>query len=281
MFRKLKFFSGKHPRVLPLTVAFVALISLSVLTYGLDFAAIKDDGKVDTVMRPSVESAKITAPERIADGSAPEGTVPEDSGQEIARSGGCENLLLSVGPDHVLTPDYVPSDLVYLSAYGIPARGAEDMLRQEAAVQLGRLVSAAAADGVEVLAASGYRSYWEQKGTFAWFKNAYGEDAGKLSVPPGQSEHQLGTAVDFSSSEAGYELVSTFAQTSAGIWLTKHAIQYGFILSYKEGQEVETGVNYEPWHYRFVGTDNAREIGAAEKGPMSFYLEGMSYCYRP
>ena len=160
MFRKLKFFSGKHSRLLPLTLAFVALIGLPVLMYGLDFAAVNGAGKVDTVTRPSVESVEIAEPK--ARGAALEGAASEEVGREMARTSArnavCENLLLMVGPDHTLTPEYVPPDLVYLSAYGIPARGAEDMLRLEAAVQLGRLISAAAADGVEVLAASGYRS---------------------------------------------------------------------------------------------------------------------------
>ena len=65
---------------------------------------------------------------------------------------------------------------------------------------------------MEVLVASGYRSYREQSGTYEWFKDAYGEEAGKLSVPPGHSEHQLGTAVDFTSSQVDYELVTDFGQ---------------------------------------------------------------------
>jgi D-alanyl-D-alanine carboxypeptidase len=184
-----------------------------------------------------------------------------------------------VGPDHTLTADYVPPDLVFLSAYGITARGAEDMLREEAALQIGLLLSAAAEDGVEILVASGYRSYREQNGTFEWFKDAYGEDAGKLSVPPGQSEHQLGTAVDFASSDANYELVHEFAQTRAGVWLFENAAQYGFVLSYGEDHETDTDVVYEPWHYRYIGVENALEVEAAEETPTSFYVDGAPYCY--
>ena len=123
-------------------------------------------------------------------------------------------------------------------------------------------------------------SYWEQQGTFAWFKNAYGEDAGKLSVPPGQSEHQLGTAVDFASSEVDYELVDSFSQTSAGTWLAEHAAEYGFILSYGKDRETNTSVRFEPWHYRYIGVDKAREVKAAGEPPMSFYREGMEPCYK-
>lgn len=200
--------------------------------------------------------------------------------QEVAQTADCEDPLLMVGPDHTLTADYVPSDLVYLSTYGIPTRGAEDMVRQEVALQLGNLVSDAAADGVEVLVASGYRSYWEQNGTFEWFKDAYGEDAGKLSVPPGQSEHQLGTAVDFTSSDVNYELVHEFAQTRAGQWLAENAARFGFVLSYGENHETDADVSYEPWHYRYIGVEKALEVEATGGNPMSFYREGASLCYK-
>lgn len=229
-------------------------------------------------MRPFVEAVESPRPTNIADG-VPVGDPGRDAGRETAPRTGCEDLLLVVGPNHTLTPDYVPPGLVYLSAYGIPARGSEDMLRQEAAVQLGFLISAAAGDGIEILAASGYRSYWEQQGTFAWFKDAYGEDAGKLSAPPGQSEHQLGTAVDFASPDVDYELVDSFSQTSAGVWLAEHAAQYGFVLSYGKDHESDTGVRFEPWHYRYIGVENAPQVRAAGETPMSFYREGKSPCY--
>ena len=272
MFRRLQFFSGKRVPALPWTVAFIGLVCLSVLAFGLSIA--EGGGKVDTMMQP--HTGVIEAP---GSGEVVGGDALEDSVQEVAQNADCGDLLLTVGPEHTLSADYVPPDLVYLSSYGIPARGAEDMLRQEAAVQLGSLVLAAAQNGVEILVASGYRSYWEQNGTFEWFKDAYGEDAGKLSVPPGQSEHQLGTAVDFASSEVDYELVPGFARTSAGMWLDKHAAQYGFVLSYGEDQEPSTGVSYEPWHYRYVGVENALRVEASDGGATSLYHEGEPHCY--
>ncbi len=253
----------------------LALVSGLIIVEVMNYSKV-NGSKVSTVMRPYTEAIESPSPEdTLADG------VPEDATKEVAQTTDCGDLLLMVGPDHTLTSDYVPPDLVYLSTYGIPARGAEDMLREEAAMQVASLVSDAAEDGIEVLVASGYRSYWEQNGTFEWFKNEYGEDAGKLSVPPGQSEHQLGTAVDFTSSDTNYELVPEFAQTSAGRWLTEHAAQHGFVLSYGKDQGATTGVSYEPWHYRYVGVENSLRIEAAEGNPTSFYREGTSLCYRP
>lgn len=277
MLRKAKIFFERRTLALIWTFAFIGLGCLVLLTYGLYLQedGQNDESRVKTIVKPSAGAVGLPGPTEAAEDSTLEVSVKDPLLVE------CENLLLAVGGSHTLTPDYVPPDLVYLNAYGIPVRGMEDMLRQEVAVQLERLISAAAADGVEVLAASGYRSYWEQEGTFAWFKDTYGEDAVKLSAPPGKSEHQLGTAVDFASSETGYELVPTFSETSAGKWLTRHAAEYGFILSYRKDQKTDTNVGYEPWHYRFVGVEKALEMRASEEGPMSFYLEGKPYCYKP
>ncbi|MGB3635371.1 MAG: M15 family metallopeptidase [Rubrobacteraceae bacterium] len=276
MFRRPQFFSGKNTHVLPWTVAFIGLLCLSVLASGLNIVESGNGGTVGTVTQPRTEAIESPNSDDVVGGAE-----LEDSLQEVAQNADCEDLLLMVGPDHILKSGYVPPDLGYLSYYGITARGAEDMLREEAAVQLGSLVSDAAQDGVEVLVASGYRSYWEQNGTFEWFKDEYGEDAGKLSVPPGQSEHQLGTAVDFASSDTNYELVPEFAQTRAGVWLKGHAAQYGFILSYGKDREADTGVIYEPWHYRYIGVEKALQVEAAEGDTTSFYREGTSLCYGP
>lgn len=78
-------------------------------------------------------------------------------------------------------------------------------------------------------------------------------------VRPGTSEHQTGLAVDILGS--GYtSLQEDFDQTEAFAWLQEHCADYGFILRYPEGKEAVTGREYEPWHYRYVGEEYAREI---------------------
>ena len=75
---------------------------------------------------------------------------------------------------------------------------------------------------------------------------------------PGTSEHQLGIAVDINAD------VSKSASEDVYIWLAENAYQYGFILRYPQGKEDIIGTAYEPWHYRYVGIEAAREI--YEKG---------------
>lgn len=71
---------------------------------------------------------------------------------------------------------------------------------------------------------------------------------------PRTSEHNLGLAVDFN--YVNYE----FENTSAFKWLEKNAEKYGFILRYRKDKEDVTKVDYEPWHWRYVGKENAEKI---------------------
>ena len=151
-------------------------------------------------------------------------------------------------------------DLVSLWAYSVPTLGEDMLLRREAAEHLSHLVSAAAADGEELVVASAYRSYLEQQGSYGRLTSVYGAGAGRISAPPGRSQHQLGTAVDFTNAAVGYKLRQTFGVTSASWWLTYHAPEYGFVLAYAIGEEAQSGYQWEPWHYRYVGVENAKRL---------------------
>jgi zinc D-Ala-D-Ala carboxypeptidase len=67
-----------------------------------------------------------------------------------------------------------------------------------------------------------------------------------MSTTPGHSQHQLGTAVDFTNRAAGYQLGVPFARTSAYWWLEHHGREYGFILAYPRGKEDQCGYHWEP-----------------------------------
>lgn len=137
--------------------------------------------------------------------------------------------------------------------------------------------------GVRIFIYSAYRSYDEQCGVFrskvsSEMKKNKGlslSDAIKLvnirSAFPGESEHQLGTTVDLVSDDSflGYKLTFDFAKTQASEWLLRNASDYGFVLSYPmpEGgnpalPHPQTGIMYEPWHWRYVGVVTARKYKA-------------------
>jgi D-alanyl-D-alanine carboxypeptidase len=171
----------------------------------------------------------------------------------------CDDLGVLVDRSHSLPPDYAPKDLVPLREYGISTLGSE-MLRREAAEHLGLLVQDAAADGEKLAVASAYRSYEEQRRAYRSLTGVLGADAGRLSATPGHSQHQLGTAVDFTNAAADYKLGAPFARTSAHRWLEHHAWEYGFVLAYPRGEEERTGYRWEPWHYRYVGVRDVKRI---------------------
>lgn len=76
---------------------------------------------------------------------------------------------------------------------------------------------------------------------------------------PGRSEHNIGLAVDIVS--ASYtQLDKKQEQTKEAKWLAENCDKYGFILRYPNGKTDITGIIYEPWHYRYVGVEDARKI---------------------
>jgi zinc D-Ala-D-Ala carboxypeptidase len=203
----------------------------------------------------------------------PEGAELDGKGAETAFFG--QDLRRSGRPRGPLArppPDYVPKDLVPLRGYGVPTLGSE-VLRREAAEHLGRLVEGAAADGEELVVASAYRSYEGQRVAHERLMRVLGADAGRLSATPGHSQHQLGTAVDFTDAAAGYKLWEYFGWTSAHRWLEHHALEYGFVLAYPRGEEGRTGYEWEPWHYRYVGVRDAKRIEDSGQSLQEF-LEG-------
>ncbi len=82
-------------------------------------------------------------------------------------------------------------------------------------------------------------------------------EAAKVVARPGTSEHQLGLAVDFNSVE------DSFRNTRAYAWLVANCTDYGFILRYEADKQDKTGIIPEPWHYRYVGVENAKMIEAS------------------
>ncbi len=111
---------------------------------------------------------------------------------------------------------------------------------------------------------SAYRSIEYQRGLYQKSINKYlkmgksKEESEELTKKyinkPGTSEHNLGLAVDFNDVEEGFE------NTKAYKWLQENASIYGFILRYPKDKEEITGIEYEPWHWRYIGQEHAQKI---------------------
>lgn len=173
-------------------------------------------------------------------------------------------LLLPVGRGRPLPEGYRPPDLTRVGG---------QLVRALVVPDLHAMIDAAASEGVELAVVSGYRSPEDQAEAFesaVWraLARSSGEidraeaesRAARFVAPPGHSQHQLGTAIDFSSWEVGYAVQPRFAETAAGRWLDTNAWQYGFLLAYPRDAEPRTGYAYEPWHYRWVGRELAAVV---------------------
>ena len=126
------------------------------------------------------------------------------------------------------------------------------------------LLEEAKKDGIDIRVLSGYRSFTEQETLKNTYSIQYGTGANQFSADQGYSEHQLGTTVDFTTATIGQN-TALFKGSDAHNWLMENASKYGFIMSYPENNEYYV---YEPWHWRFVGKDLARDL---KKDNKKFY----------
>ena len=155
-------------------------------------------------------------------------------------------------------------------------------LEAEAAQQYRSMAEAAQADGVTLTLAAGYQdadtrtaAYEDCKQTYLSRHKSEEEAAARAAaiLPVAEAnEHGTGYAADILS--ADYALQDTgFADIRAYRWLTAYAAEYGFILRYPEDRQAITGVVFEPWHWRYVGVENALAIRASGLSLEEFLTE--------
>lgn len=128
------------------------------------------------------------------------------------------------------------------------------------------MMQAAKEEGVNIAICSPYRDLNRQEVLFnrkieaymnkgMSYMDAYTMSSQAVTVP-GASEHQIGLAIDIVSDDYT-TLDEGFAETDAGKWLAEHSCEYGFILRYPKGKEYITSIEFEPWHFRYVGKEAA------------------------
>jgi D-alanyl-D-alanine carboxypeptidase len=152
--------------------------------------------------------------------------------------------------------------MVRTSAAGL---GGSFQVRDFVIPDLRAMARDAARAGAPLAIVSAYRPYREQAITFSRWTLALGPLALLGSARAGHSEHQLGTAIDFRSrgGPVPWKYYSWARDTAAGRWMESHAWQYGFVMSYPAGKTKKTCYGFEPWHYRYVGRDEAAQIHAS------------------
>src|SRR5262249_29677908 len=158
-------------------------------------------------------------------------------------------LLQKYSKVYFLNEHYVPDSLTQIDQSYVYSDSKTQQIHTKVWPHLKTMMDAAKSAGVELYVASAYRSFSEQSSLKSQYTVTYGAGANKFSADQGYSEHQLGTAIDFLTTGQGGQL-DGFDKTNAYTWLKNNAYQYGFELSYPQGNSYYV---FEPWHWRFVG----------------------------
>lgn len=170
-----------------------------------------------------------------------------------------------VNKENLLPSDYYPKDLIIIDENENNFRHYQDprlkpMVRSVIYPDLLRMMEGAKKAGLEFIVDSGYRSYNYQKQVLDRFLQEMGDDAYKRVALPGASEHQTGLAFDFAYYKDGVYSDDVKEDDEVAIWLANNSYKYGFVLRYPKGKEDITGYQYEPWHFRYVGLELAKEL---------------------
>ena len=187
----------------------------------------------------------------------PEEDVPDPHVLEQQRE---EWYLLLVNKWNPIDRDY-SLDLVELrNGHAVDIRAYPD---------LQDMMDDARAEGLQPIICSSYRTNQKQRDLFKNQVDKYlalglteeeaEEQAAKWVAVPGTSEHQTGLAVDIVALD--YQILDEGQEdTPEQKWLMENSYKYGYILRYPTEKSDLTGIHYEPWHYRYVGKEVAKEI---------------------
>jgi len=174
-----------------------------------------------------------------------------------------KELLKKYSKVYFLNENYVPAKLTQVDAqFTYDGGGTNFLIHADVWPYLKKLLEATRSNGTELLIASAFRSFDTQTSLKSEYKVIYGTGtANQFSADQGYSEHQLGTAVDFTTSSLG-GVFSKFQSDPAYKWLVGNAYMYGFVLSYPEKNAY---YKFEPWHWRFVGVALAEKLHRENK----------------
>ncbi len=175
-------------------------------------------------------------------------------------------LLKKYSKIYFLNENYIPRAFVKIDSKYAYNSQKDHLFYYDVWPFLQNLLIAAESEGVDLKILSAYRSFGTQADLKAGYRTTYGSGANAFSADQGYSEHQLGTAVDFTNTKTGGNYVG-FEKTETYQWLLENAHKYGFILSYPENNKYYI---FEPWHWRFVSRALAKRLKDENKNFYDF-----------
>lgn len=209
----------------------------------------------------SLEETGVTEPTETE--KAEEPTEQERMIEDLPESANLDewNLIL-VNPWQALPEDFTPNLVEVDNEQRIDARIEEAWYNwKQAALEAGhRLFFASGYRSIELQEANFNRTVQENINAGLSEQESVNK-AKEYLTEPGHSEHHTGLALDIVDEEwivAGKGLIPEYATQESQQWLVETMQDYGFILRYPKGKEDITGIQYEPWHFRYVGENHAK-----------------------
>ncbi len=258
------------PRAIFVFASFAAIIALAFLVVGEHELATPNEAATPTatpVTAPAVADTIVTEDAQNATEATPSPTEDAEDAAILAEMLLAQEMLddpmmVLVSVNSIMPDGYVVDEVLADSTTG-------KTLDAEAAYAYMDMAAAALGDGITFYLQSAYRSVSYQEGLFEaqiqkWIGWGYSEEEATVQAatvvnPPGASEHNCGLAADINCPDF-WSLDEGFEDTTAFAWLDEHAVEYGFILRYPKDDQETTGITYEPWHWRYVGAQNAAII---------------------
>lgn len=276
-------YKGRRYRIRLFPILIVVLLIIALMVFGVTSCTKQEEAPVAQSSQEgsSVSSTieAISSDNGILVGGEPASS--EVSSQSGSSSGGTD----SSGAAPAELPEGTPADWNLILLNPEDANKIDGDLDIEkikfdnqyvdarAAPSYQKMADAAKAEGITLFLRSGYRSMATQKTNYeANVKREIAKgnneaEAIRLTnlyyTTPGHSEHHSGLAFDIITPEYHndvYDLNEKFADTDAYQWLIKNCAEYGFILRYPKEKYGITHINFEPWHYRYVGVEHAKYI---------------------
>lgn len=245
----------------------LALLAVALVA-GLFFLlrGLLSDGEGNAKAPPASVPASSSAPP--ASSAVPEPEPEPEPDPNVPADPTLWSLLLT-NVSHPLPEGYAPE----LASVGSNSRNGEQFMDERVADAMLQMVAAAKSDGIDLAVRSAYRSTREQASLFNSMKQSYLNqglseeqalaETKKWRNVPGTSEHETGLCADIvGAADINADLVPALSEREWAKWLKEHAADYGFILRYPEGKTDVTGTSFEPWHYRYVGVEDAQKITA-------------------
>ncbi|NKX09749.1 D-alanyl-D-alanine carboxypeptidase family protein [Bacillus cereus] len=166
--------------------------------------------------------------------------------KEITKEQIYKGDLLLVNRDYPVKKDSIRSDIINVNHNSELVRGyvifdRNLRLSKDVVKKFLNVVDAAGKESVNhFLISSGYRDFQEQKQLYEKMGSDY-------ALPAGYSEHNLGLSLDIGSTQKKME------KAPEGKWIEENVWKHGFVLRYPKNKSNITGIQYEPWHIRYVG----------------------------